>query len=203
MKTTHVVLTAQQFEVLFQNVCNWGVWGADDERGTLNYMTPECVQKAAALVRSGRSVSMAVPINKVAGPDNPHPVAHYMAQVFDGSSALGEPGFSLDYLAGEIHGDPLPPAGAIDRLAMHLKAAHAKHIIAGQAAQLLADFDRAAERGSRDHDALSLEYEGTVDGQGDAGLGRPGGRAGRRLPVPLRPRGPRPDGPDGGPAVGS
>jgi kynurenine formamidase len=48
---------------------------------------------------------MAVPINKVAGPDNPHPVAHYMTQAFDGSSALGEPEFALDYLAGEIHGD--------------------------------------------------------------------------------------------------
>ena len=60
---------------------------------------------AAALVRSGRSVSMAVPINKVAGPDNPHPVAHYMAQVFDGDASLGEPAFCLDFLAGEIHGD--------------------------------------------------------------------------------------------------
>jgi len=48
---------------------------------------------------------MAVPINKVAGPDNPHPVAHYMAHLFEGSAALGEPGFALDYLAGEIHGD--------------------------------------------------------------------------------------------------
>jgi hypothetical protein len=48
---------------------------------------------------------MAVPIDKVAGPDNPHPVAHYMAHLFTGSSALGEPGFALDYLAGEIHAD--------------------------------------------------------------------------------------------------
>jgi kynurenine formamidase len=63
------------------------------------------LRDAAALVRSGRTVSMAVPINKVAGPDNPRPVAHYMAVAFDGSFALGEPGFALDYLAGEIHGD--------------------------------------------------------------------------------------------------
>jgi len=48
---------------------------------------------------------MAVPINKVAGPDNPHPVAHYMAQTLDCLSAQGEPSFALDYLAGEIHGD--------------------------------------------------------------------------------------------------
>ena len=105
MKSLQEVMSAQQFDALFQSVCNWGLWGGDDQRGTLNYITPQCVRDAAALVRSGRTVSMAVPINKVAGPDNPHPVAHYMAQVFDGSSALGEPGFALDYLAGEIHGD--------------------------------------------------------------------------------------------------
>ena len=105
MRTTHKVMSAQQFDALFQSVCNWGVWGDGDERGTLNYITPETMRKAATLVRSGRSVSMAVPINKVAGPDNPHPVAHYMAMGFDGPPGLGEPGFALDYLAGEIHGD--------------------------------------------------------------------------------------------------
>jgi kynurenine formamidase len=42
-------------------------------------------------------------MNKFAGPDNPHPVAHYMTQVFDGDSR--EPGFCLDFIAGEIHGD--------------------------------------------------------------------------------------------------
>jgi kynurenine formamidase len=105
MKATQDVLSTQQFDALFQSVCNWGVWGADDERGTLNYITPATVRHAAALVRSGRTVSMAVPINKVAGPDNSHPVAHYMVHLFEGSSALGEPGFALDYFAGEIHGD--------------------------------------------------------------------------------------------------
>lgn len=105
MKALDQPLSPQQFDALFQSVCNWGKWGADDERGTLNYITPATVRNAAALVRSGRTISMAVPLNKVAGPDNPHPVAHYMAQAFDIQSTLGEPGFALDYLAGEIHGD--------------------------------------------------------------------------------------------------
>lgn len=39
-----------------------------DDRGTLNYITPEYVKNAVGLVRSGRSLSMAVPMNKVAGP---------------------------------------------------------------------------------------------------------------------------------------
>lgn len=105
MKASDRPLSAQDFDLLFQSVSNWGRWGADDERGTLNYIGPDCVRKASALVRSGRTVSMAVPINKVAGPDNPHPVAHYMAQAFDVPSTLGEPDFALDFIAGEIHGD--------------------------------------------------------------------------------------------------
>ena len=105
MKTPPKPVSAQEFDKLFQAVCNWGRWGADDERGTLNYITPAEVRRAASLVRSGRSVSMAVPINKVAGPDNPHPAVHYMVQSFDVASRLAEPQFSLDYLACEFHGD--------------------------------------------------------------------------------------------------
>jgi kynurenine formamidase len=105
MRNPPAAISREGFDDLFQGVSNWGLWGDEDERGTLNYITPECVRTAAALVRSGRTVSMAVPINMVAGPDNPHPVSHYMSMAFDGDPALGEPGFSLDYMAGEIHGD--------------------------------------------------------------------------------------------------
>lgn len=105
MKTLPRSLSREEFDALFKKVCNWGVWGDDDARGTLNYISADCVRRAAALVRSGRTVSMAVPMNKVAGPDNPHPVAHYMVQAFDGDSGREEPGFALDYIGGEIHGD--------------------------------------------------------------------------------------------------
>jgi kynurenine formamidase len=98
-------LSRREFDELFQRVCNWGIWGNEDERGTLNYLTPSCTKAAVALVQTGRSVSMAVPMNKVAGPDNAHPLAHYMVQAFDGLSASSEPAFALDFIAGEIHGD--------------------------------------------------------------------------------------------------
>jgi kynurenine formamidase len=103
MTTQHV--SKAEFEKLFQMVCNWGRWGPDDEKGTLNYVGPDQVRRAAGLVRSGRSVSMAVPINKVAGPDNPRPAIHYMVQNYDIHSNLGEPQFAMDYLASEFHGD--------------------------------------------------------------------------------------------------
>lgn len=46
-------------ERLLPRLTNWGRWGAADELGTLNYITPEHRRKAAALVRTGRSVSLA------------------------------------------------------------------------------------------------------------------------------------------------
>jgi kynurenine formamidase len=105
MKTTPSRLTAGQFEELFQSVCNWGKWGPEDELGTLNYITPDKIRSAARLVRSGRTVSLAIPIDKVAGPDNPQPAFHAMVQTFDVSSELGEPRVAMDYLACQCHGD--------------------------------------------------------------------------------------------------
>jgi kynurenine formamidase len=98
-------LSLAQFEAMFESVKNWGRWGTDDERGTLNYITPEHVKKAAALVRSGRTVSMAIPINTVAGPDNPHPAIHYMTQNHDIPVGESKVGFAMDFLGMECHGD--------------------------------------------------------------------------------------------------
>ncbi len=105
MKTPPKPITAAEFEKLFQRLSNWGKWGADDRLGTLNYITPEKVRAAAGLVRSGQSVSLAIPINKQAGPDNPHPAIHYMVQSHDIRNDFGEPRFALDFLGCECHGD--------------------------------------------------------------------------------------------------
>ncbi|MET0454112.1 MAG: cyclase family protein [Mycobacterium sp.] len=42
---------------------NWGRWGTDDERGTLNFITPEVLAHAATLVATGEVVSCALPFN--------------------------------------------------------------------------------------------------------------------------------------------
>ena len=104
-KTMPAPMTNREFDQLFERVCNWGKWGQEDQLGTLNYITPERVCAAAALVRSGRSVSLEVPINTVAGPDNPRPAFHYMVQAYDVPNPDGQPQFALDYLACEFHGD--------------------------------------------------------------------------------------------------
>jgi kynurenine formamidase len=98
-------MTKKEFDDLFQEVSNWGRWGPEDERGTLNYLTPERIVKAASLVRSGRTVSLARPINKVAAVDNPNPAVHLMVRAYDVPSGFGEPKFVADYLACGCHGN--------------------------------------------------------------------------------------------------
>ena len=34
-------LTLAEFRELFESVSSWGRWGADDQRGALNYLTPD------------------------------------------------------------------------------------------------------------------------------------------------------------------
>jgi kynurenine formamidase len=104
-KTMPPFTSAEEFDQLFQRVSNCGRWGPDDERGTLNYLTPEQVRSSAALVRTGRTVSLSLPINTVAGPDNPRPSVHYMVKTHDIRPEHGEPRFAGDYLGSELHGD--------------------------------------------------------------------------------------------------
>lgn len=41
----------------------WGVWGPDDQLGTLNHITDENVRAAAALIRSGRRFNLDLPLH--------------------------------------------------------------------------------------------------------------------------------------------
>jgi kynurenine formamidase len=45
-------------EVLKDSPTNWGKWGPDDEVGSLNYLGPEQVLAAAALIRSGKTFTL-------------------------------------------------------------------------------------------------------------------------------------------------
>ena len=62
----------EEFDAMFQALNNWGRWGADDELGTMNLVTAEKTREAAALVRSGITVSLAhnpMPDEAVDNPD--------------------------------------------------------------------------------------------------------------------------------------
>jgi kynurenine formamidase len=94
-----------EFDQLFDSVKNWGRWGEQDTKGTLNYIQPEHVRRAVSLVRSGRSISLSLPVNKVAGPDNPNPAIHYMATGHDNDIGSGSVRFATDFIGMQFHGD--------------------------------------------------------------------------------------------------
>jgi kynurenine formamidase len=52
------------FHDIAKRVNNWGRWGEDDEIGTLNLITGEVVRDAAATVRSGRRIPLALPLRQ-------------------------------------------------------------------------------------------------------------------------------------------
>ena len=47
----------------FAKYKNWGKWGADDQLGTLNYVTPDVVKRSASMVRRGVTISLAIPFD--------------------------------------------------------------------------------------------------------------------------------------------
>jgi kynurenine formamidase len=99
-------MSLEEFDELFEQLKNWGRWGPNDRRGTLNYITADKVRAAAATVRSGRSVSMSLPINTVSGPDNANPALHYMNTTHDVDVGSGDLlRFATDFLGMQFHGD--------------------------------------------------------------------------------------------------
>jgi kynurenine formamidase len=79
----------------FEKCSNWGRWGADDSAGTVNLITPEKRREAAALVKTGRAVSLAYPLNTIGGPGNWNPAQHFLRT---------GPDFSVDYIGLLFHG---------------------------------------------------------------------------------------------------
>jgi kynurenine formamidase len=62
-------ITLEEFESLARKYKNWGRWGNDDQLGTLNFITPSSVTRAAGEIKRGRSISLAIPLDSN-GPQN-------------------------------------------------------------------------------------------------------------------------------------
>lgn len=99
-------LTAAQMQALFDAVSNWGRWGPDDERGTLNHLTPQAVRAAAGLVTLGETVSLSRNFPVHPGPENPWPAHHHMVIAGDDPCIPGVDGLevSTDYIGIAFHG---------------------------------------------------------------------------------------------------
>lgn len=86
-------VNAAEFDALFQRVKNWGRWGAEDQLGSVNLITPAKRKQALSLAKTGQTMSLVHnPITDKAE-DNNNPFEHTMLQ-----------GFNMDRYAVSYHG---------------------------------------------------------------------------------------------------
>src|SRR5437762_2854433 len=71
-------VTDADIKKMMTTLSNWGRWGKDDQRGTLNLITPAIRKQALALVREGTAVSLAHTVDKTPAPDSPRPLGQQM-----------------------------------------------------------------------------------------------------------------------------
>jgi kynurenine formamidase len=106
MGTTYEIPTKEELDAMFESLKNWGRWGADDQRGTLNYLTDVGRTEAMALVRSGETISLSHNLGTEPTPEHPYPVQHHMLASGDARDANGIPGYEAarDHLSFDVHG---------------------------------------------------------------------------------------------------
>lgn len=83
-------LNADDIDRMFNEVSNWGRWGAEDQRGTLNLITPDKRRQAAALVREGISVSLSQDLSTMQEVDNTTPMQLVMTAAEAAPVAMDE-----------------------------------------------------------------------------------------------------------------
>jgi kynurenine formamidase len=73
---------ADEFDQMFNQVKNWGRWGADDQLGAANLITDEKRRQALGLAKLGLAIGLAPPPLTEAAPDNTNPFQHTMNRGF-------------------------------------------------------------------------------------------------------------------------
>jgi kynurenine formamidase len=101
-----VSLTEADLERMYEDLKNWGRWGADDQRGALNHLTDEHRAAAASRVVDGVTVSLAHDFPVTPSAENPYPADHHMLASGDARDSNGIPGYeaSRDYVGAHVHG---------------------------------------------------------------------------------------------------
>jgi kynurenine formamidase len=94
------------FRELGKRLSNWGRWGDEDERGTLNFITPERLVAAAGLVRKGAVFDLGIPFDDQGpqpGGGRINPV-HLMSQTGDTQVFPGGFRYADDYIFMPLQG---------------------------------------------------------------------------------------------------
>ncbi|MET8679803.1 cyclase family protein [Streptomyces sp. NPDC004647] len=98
-------LSAAEFRALYERLRSETRRSAADRRGALNTITPARVLAAAGEIRSGRTVSLAAPVETATTPDDPEPCDHRMTSPAESHASATGLHFALDRFAMNVHGD--------------------------------------------------------------------------------------------------
>lgn len=100
-----VVTLCLNINIIFGQETNWGKWGAEDEIGTLNYVTPEVVRYAVSLVKQGKVFNLGLPIDPTSpcGTGRIGRIYRYMISTSQGAGM--KPGLAEDHLFTPLHGN--------------------------------------------------------------------------------------------------
>jgi kynurenine formamidase len=99
-------LTNEEWRSYFDTLSNWGRWGPDDQKGTLNLIDAAKVAAAAGLVREGRNVSCGRVVefgNRVSVYEAEDAPLHFVSSTGGRLNADGAGG-GTDWVGFEIHG---------------------------------------------------------------------------------------------------
>jgi kynurenine formamidase len=108
-------VTKEQFERWMTELSNWGRWGKEDQLGAANLVTPDKRRKAAALVKTGMTVSLGHDVIMEKASDAPDPYVLKMTVNPDRQNAMDR--FDIDYHGGTFtHLDALCHVAYKDKL---------------------------------------------------------------------------------------
>ena len=143
-----------ELKELAARVSNWGRWGPDDRRGTLNLIDAAAVQRGAAAVRSGKAFSLAIPFDE----DGPQTGA---------IPGRTNPEREMLMVNTSFTGDPTDFCTSDDKVAMGVQAASHWDALshAGYESRLYNDvpFESTDEAGAHE---LGIEHFGPVVSRG-------------------------------------
>lgn len=106
------LVTLETLDQWEQELSNWGRWGPDDQRGTLNLITPEKTRQAAALVQVGETVTLQhfVSEEKTIDSQSFGVTEHRMSRI---DPDTGLPTFALDEIQFSLHDGMLSHVDAL------------------------------------------------------------------------------------------
>ena len=110
----------------FNSLSNWGRWGDEDQKGTLNFLTRDITKRALSLVESGETVSCARPLVFEPTIDATGPAVHYMVESGEGW-ASGDKVTSrvtqaaTDYIGMVFHGQTITHIDALSHYSWQAK----------------------------------------------------------------------------------